>query len=280
MKLKHIIGLILLALLGCEDVITLDLPENQNLLVVEGWVTNEERRQVIRISRTQKFDEQSADTSVPNAVVTVQRDTIIYRYSYQPSGVYLSDSAFMGAEGSFYGLQVILPAGDTIRSRSFERMPEIVQIDRLEFDFLEQRSEADPNQLERVYFPITFSIDPPEKANFYRYVIARNDTIFSNPQDIELLDDSAINGNRFRNEFRTFNFKSGDLVSIELRSISREAFQFFQLLRNQSTSLGTSSGTAPASIEGNLLLQNNPGQQVLGYFGCYSSSKVEVVFQE
>ncbi len=278
--LPTIILMITFFLTGCEDVITIPLPENQNLVVVEGWITTEDKRHEIRISRTQKFDEPNTDTSVSDASVIVQRDTIVYTFSHQNEGIYLSDDAFQGLEGGFYGLRIILSSGDTIRSRSFERMPETVGISRISFDFFEQNSETNPGEVVRLYFPITFSTDPAERANFYRYVLSRNDTVFNAPQDIELLDDSAINGNNFRNEFRSFNYLNGDLASVELRSINRGAFEFFQLLRNQATSLGTSSGTAPASIQGNLFVLNDPDQVVLGYFSCYSSSSIQIVFEE
>ncbi|MEL7006481.1 MAG: DUF4249 family protein, partial [Bacteroidota bacterium] len=134
-KLVSIIALVFLC--GCEDVINIDLPENQNLVVIEGWVTNENKRQEIRISQTLKFDDPNTDTSIKTAQITVSRDTITYNYTHQANGLYLSDEEFIGVEGSFYGLQIILEAGDTIRSESFERMPEMVPLTGVRFDFFE-----------------------------------------------------------------------------------------------------------------------------------------------
>ena len=275
---RILLVLILIYLItSCEDPIDIDLPENQNSLVVEGWITNIEGQQSIRISRTRKFDEIEPGQTIADAVITVTQDTTVYTFSHEEDGQYLSDSSFAGNAGEFFGLQIILANGDTIRSQTFERMPELVTLDSIGFDFFEQNSEVNPGELERVFFPISFSSDPPARSNFYRYVISRNDTIFNSPQDIELLDDRAINGNDFRNEFRTFNFLDGDKATIELRSINRGAFDFFSLLRNQATSLGTSSGTTPTSIDGNLENISNPTQTVLGYFSCYSLNSEELI---
>ena len=266
---------IYILLSGCEDPITIDLPENQNSIVIEGWITNIDQQQIIKISRTRKFDESQPGEIISDAFVSVIQDTITYIFTHQEEGTYLSERNFSGTEGDFFGLQIILSEGDTIRSKTFERMPETVALDSISFDFFEQNSEIEPGQIDRIYFPVTFSSDPFSRSNFYRYVISRNDTVFNTPQDIELLDDRAINGNEFRNEFRTFNYLDGDKVTIELRSINRGAFDFFELLRNQSTSLGTSSGTSPASIDGNLENISDSEQTVLGYFSCFAVSSQE-----
>lgn len=275
--MKKIKWILVLFLISCEDVITIDLPANASLIVVEGWITNSLEQQKIRISRTQNFNEPSSDLFVTDANVSVtllDSSNTTFSYSLSADGSYRSDSTFSGVVRQFYSVQIILSEGDTINS-PFQSMPSPVEIQEIIFDSFEERSLDDANVLIDVYFPIVFSQDPAERRNFYRYVMARNDTIFNTPQDIELLDDSAINGNLFPNEFRTFRYDFGDIASIELRSLNSGAFEFFKLLKSQTTSLGTSSGTSPASINGNLRNRSNPSQEVLGYFGCYSTVTFE-----
>lgn len=276
MRRLLVIFWILGILSSCEDVIDVDLPDDDELVVIEGWVTNQLQIQTVKISRTQNFNEQGDEIVIENAEVTVfaGNNPIPYHFS-ATSNSYESDSAYRGvSNGTLYGLRIVI-AGDTLGS-TFELMPEAVEIQSITFDFFERQSEENPNIIEQIYFPSAFSQDP-SGPNFYRYVLSRNGQTFSDPNDIELLDDSAIDGNFFFNEFRTFNYDIGDTATIELRNLNQPAFDFLNLLKSQTTSLGTSAGTSPASINGNLENQTNPEIVVLGYFGCYASSSMSMV---
>ncbi|MEM9326767.1 MAG: DUF4249 domain-containing protein [Bacteroidota bacterium] len=278
MKLTFFILLLVVCLTSCEEIISIDLPTDDNLVIVEGFITNELRTQEVRLSRSQGFNEPSEDTTIPGASVSVfDLSGNVFTFQFD-SGVYKSDSLFAGEVGRRYGLVVVLPEGDTITS-PFVTMPEVVPIDLLLFNSFPEESPDDPSVILQIYFPVVWASDPGNRRNFYRYVFARNDSLFNTPQDIELLADDAINGNTFPNEFRTFRYDFGDRMTCELRSINKGAFDFLRLLKNQTTSLGTASGTSPAGIDSNLTNDTNPSQVVLGYFGCYSLSRASIVLE-
>ncbi len=277
---KVIYILFVFLFIGCEDAIQIDLPTNANLIVVQGWVSNQLMSQEVILSRTQGFNDQSGPALVNNAQVVVssnQGDQ--FQYQQDMDGVYRSIDAYEGMDSTFYQLEVVLPEGDTIIS-PFELMPRLVPIDSLVFNSAEELSNENPNLLETIYFPVTFSQDPPDIRNYYRWKISRNDTLFNAPNDLELLDDSAINGNFFPNEFRSFRYEFGDTLHIEMQTISGGAFDFLSLLKNQTTLLGTASGTLPATISGNLRNRTDPNMIVLGYFGAFSSSTAELILLE
>ncbi len=267
-----------MTILSCEEPITIELPSADNLVVVEGFITNEVKTQEVILSRTQGFNESSRDLSIPDAQVSVfDLSGNIFPFHFE-EGIYRSDSIFAGEIGRQYALLAVLPEGDTITS-PFVLMPDVVPIDLLIFDSFEEPSPEDPSIILDIYFPVVWATDPANRRNYYRYVFSRNDTIFNEPQDIELLEDIAINGNSFPNEFRSFRFEAGDVATCELRSINKDAYNFFRLLRNQTTSLGTAAGTSPASIDGNLKNETNPDNVVLGFFGCYSLSRASAVLE-
>ena len=271
---------LLLFILGCEDPIQIDLPTNANLLVVQGWVTNELKNHEVVLTRTQGFNDQSGPSFVNNASVTVfdnQGEPFIFQQGRD--GVYRSTRAFAGEIDALYKVEIILADGDTIDSPPV-LMPRLVAIDSVAFNSEEEVSNENSNQVEIINFPVTFAQDPPDIRNYYRWKISRNDTLFDAPNDLELLDDSAINGNYFPNEFRSFRFESGDTLHVEMQSITEEAFDFLRLLKNQTTLLGTASGTLPATISGNLRNQTNEDQIVLGFFGCVATSSAELVLLE
>lgn len=276
--MKKIIYILIVWLgLSCEDPIQIDLPTNPNLVVVQGWVANQLIHQEVVLSRTQGFNDQSGPSFVLGARVSVFSNQN-NRFPYQQSedGVYRSLVPFEGLDSTFYQLEIILPEGDTLVS-PFELMPRLVPIDSVAFSAAEEQSNDNQNLLETFNFPVSFSQDPPDIRNYYRWKVSRNDSLFNAPNDLELLDDSAINGNFFPNELRSFRFELSDTLLLELQSISEGAFDFLSLLKNQTTLLGTASGTLPATLSGNMRNRTNPGQIVLGYFGCVASSTAEKV---
>lgn len=267
-------------LLSCEDPIQIDLPTNSNLLVVEGWISNQLVNQEITLSQTQGFNDQSEPSLVSEAQVTVFNNlNESFSFEQLESGIYQSADPFRAVDSLFYQLEIVLTSGDTIVS-PFESVPRSVLIDSVAFRDVPIRSNENPNIIETIYFPVTFSQDPSDIRNYYRWKISRNDSLFNSPNDLELLDDSAINGNFFPNEFRSFQFEFGDTLNIEMQTISKGAFDFLSLLKSQTTLLGTASGTLPATLTGNLRNRTNENQIVLGYFGCFSSSEAELVLLE
>ena len=50
-------------LFSCEDIITPDLPVNEPIVVVDAWINNLEKDQVIKLSETQNYLD--SDTPVP-----------------------------------------------------------------------------------------------------------------------------------------------------------------------------------------------------------------------
>ena len=51
-------------LFSCEDIITPDLPVNEPIVVVDAWINNLEKDQVIKLSETQNYLDSSAPVPV------------------------------------------------------------------------------------------------------------------------------------------------------------------------------------------------------------------------
>ena len=82
------------------------------------------------------------------------------------------------------------------------------------------------------------------------------------------------------NNFRSFGYDAGDEIITEFQNINEEAYNYLSLLKSQITSLGTSTGTTPAFVQGNLTyFRSEVDEQVLGYFGTVAISKDTVVVE-
>ena len=100
---------------------------------------------------------------------------------------------------------------------------------------------------------------------------------------IRLLKDNNVNGNIINTKVAFIEddglrfSENRYLVRVEQYSLSREAFQFFQLLKGQLSIDGDIFDPPPATIRGNMINLSNPDENVIGYFRA-SDISVDSIF--
>lgn len=275
MKKLQVISLIILTSCGVSD---LTIPDGNEVLVVEGWITNEDKQHWVKLSRTVPFDKSKTSSPIKDAVVHIEDNVNSFPLSHASEGTYLSNS-FTGIEARSYRVTIELATGEMIQSQ-WERLNPLMPIDTIKYEFF---IDQDPESGEdvRVYFPIVISSDPIDESNFYRYKGFRNGTVLNEPNEIILLSDQFVNGaNSLPNFIPEFRYSFSDTIKVELHSLTREGFEFMELLKSQTTSLGSSSGTSPAALNGNLTITDDNSQTVLGFFGASAvSTKTNIISQ-
>lgn len=269
--MKRIVYILILGFLACEEVVIVDLPAPQNLIVVEGWVSDSLGRHPIRITRSNGFADESSVLLIEDAQVQVQSKTgEVFSYTYSQDGYYLADLDYEGVSESEYRVLIEL---DTLNIRSeWDEMPERVDLENLQVDSFEDNDPDDPDRQITIYYPKITTSDPANQNNFYRWLFFKNGVRFNEPEPITIQNDRLFNGNLIPNDFQNFEYEIGDELTVHLLSISSSSFNYLSLLRSQITTLGTSSGTTPAIVNGNLFYVDNPNSQVLGYFGTAAMS--------
>lgn len=269
--MRRLIYISLIIFLGCEEVVIVDLPAPQNLVVVQGWISDSLSNQPIRITRSNSFSSDSSIDIIENAEVLVQSNRgDIFQYSYESNGNYHANVPFRGLNGTEYRVLIAL---DTVVIRSdWDKMPENVPIENLTFDSFEENDPNNPNQQITIFYPKITSRDPENQSNFYRWVFYKNGDVFNEPDPIVIQNDRLFNGNLIPNNFQNFGYDQDDEMTVQLISLSQAAHNYLKILRSQITTLGTSSGTTPAVVNGNLFVENNEGQQILGFFGAVAES--------
>ena len=68
---RIILFLTLFVIISCEDLITPDLPTNEPILVVDAWINNLEKSQVIKLSKTQDYLDSSSPLPAVGANVEI-----------------------------------------------------------------------------------------------------------------------------------------------------------------------------------------------------------------
>lgn len=266
---------------ACDQPVLLNLSDNPDIYVVEGWITDQIEFQKVRVTKTTSFSDTKNAQTIENAIVQIEEiGGQTYQYSYNENGYYRSNTTFFGRNQFFYQLKIITDDNVTITS-SLERMVTVRQIDSLWYDFFLIQDPENIREQKQVYFPIIRSSDPVDENNYYWWKAYRNGEYFNQSTDIYLLSDRFFNGNEaYVNNFALFTYEVGDTVVLEKCNISQHAFEYLSLLKSQTTSLGTNSGNSPATIKGNLINQTNPNELVLGHFGAISIKSNSVIIEE
>ena len=97
---------------------------------------------------------------------------------------------------------------------------------------------------------------------------------------ISISSDRFYNGNTFSNkvlfiEDDGVRFSEKYIIEIEQLSISKEAYEFYELLNNQLSIKGNIFDPPPATIRGNIIGVSNPGEAVVGYFTATDVNRTE-----
>lgn len=267
-----------MALYGCS-INEVDLGESPSRIVVEGWLIDQDTLQEIRITQSVGFAVQTTPPSVNDAlsVKVISNINDSYLFVHTKDGRYQSTRSFSGKHGISYTLEILLSDGRRILSEP-QVMKSAPAIDSLTYTSYERISET-TDEPEIVYYPVVFTSDNDQSQDYYRWKLYKNDTLFNEPRHIVLLNDRFINGKSYQNEFNSFDYSLGDDIKIELLQISASGYRYLELLKAQTTTIGTVSAVSPGPIPGNLSFEN-VDEEVLGFWGAASVRTVETNISE
>lgn len=261
--------LLFIAIIGCEEVVVVDLPESQDLVVVEGWVSDEEKMQQVRLTMSNSFQSEDPNSELADSEVKMFVNSQVYEFIYIGNGYYEMTTPLSAQQNANIFLEIALADGSIVRSGTVRLQPSSPILN----SFLRSFVDNDPNNPgEEItyYFPKITALDSAGFRNFYRWRFYKNSQLYTEPESITIQDDKFFDGNFIPNTFEEFKYQLGDTAVVELQVISQSAFDYLSLLKSQINTLGTSSSTTPSEVVGNLDNLNDPGETVLGYFGVIS----------
>lgn len=261
--MKSIITLIALTILfsSCEKIISLDVSNSSEKLVIEGNVTNEPGPYFVKLTQTVNFNAPNIYPPVNNAVVIIsdnagQIDTL----SYTNNGLYQTHN-LKGIEGRTYYLKVIIKGKDFTAQST---MPQNVKFDSIRLSNFELNGEGRTNVIP-VYK------DPEMLGNNYRFIQTIN-----NKLDITFyafndnLNNGLVNQRPLISNDPDQKLKTGDTVKIEMQCISKQAYDYYFALSEQVGG-GFGGGTTPANPPNNII------GDALGIFSAYTTQSKKVI---
>lgn len=283
---------------SCEDKINPKLEHADPVLVVDAWINNKPEDQVVILTKTQPYFDNTTPPGLAGATVTItDSDGKVYAFTEDNTAVgnyvwkYKNDEVF-GAAGKSYTLSVEVD-GETFTSSS--RMGRVPQIDSITYeqdDRLGQSSSDEP-----FYRAEFWSTDPVGSGDTYWIRTYKNGTLLSKPSEINIAYDAggdqgadadgvvfvfpirrgvnADDKDPKDDTKRLSPVEPGDSLNVQINSISLAAFNYLKEVINQTDrpgGFGELFSTPLANVSTNVFNENPNGSKVLGFFNVASVS--------
>lgn len=301
--MKRLLYLITILFLGgnfsaCEDIIQVNVEQKQKKIVVDAFIDNRHQTQTIRLIESIPFfnipgtepplttaNVVLVDTTgggISGAPIIFKHDSMGY-YRWTPNPI-TGDTLKIGHS---YAL-IIVEGTDTLIGGATLN-PTVSRIDSLRTVPVEGNG---PPFIDTGRYCEIFAYDLPGSDNYYWLKTFRNDTFFSTINKLNISQDMGNNSNgqdsglfiypiRFSNlnEFLR-PYRDGEKIRVEIHSISRFAYFWFQLVINQSNNGGLFA-TPPVNIQSNLFMLNKSSKRgVAGFFNIAAVSGIEMIVKE
>lgn len=262
----------LLALTACQEEITLDLPNTDPQLVIEGnltyWKFAPEQNGVrVRITTTGNYYDANGSSPVLDAQVSI--------YDEENAQEYVLD-AQENSFGLYINNDIPIDSGRTytLRVNYQEHMYEgsgtvlpVAEVDSFSYRFLE-----DFLFLEDGYYFFFSGRTPKERGiNYYRFLIYEDDSLFNAPEDLLIQSDEFLNEQIDTLQLANYAFELGDSVRIEMYSLSASQFAYYNELTELLFNDGGLFSGPPRNPTSNLRNVTNPQKPPLGFFQVSSA---------
>lgn len=306
----------LLLQLGCTEPFEIESQGYESILVVESTITNEMKRQIVKLSRTSPLESNSILFEDNADVNVVTNNGGFFHFSQDfETGLYISDRPFRAQPNVLYRLEISTNDGGLYRSSNVE-MPPVVPIGELFADRVIENSEnKDGVEV------LVNTEDPLGNAKYFRYEFEETYKVVvphPSPYSVEITDyvpfpesytvvltprtpeevcytteystgiiqtsTTTLNQNKvFRYPIKYISKndpKFRERYSILVRQYvqSVEAFTFNKILKDLGDSESLLSQGQPGYPVGNITSNLNADEKVIGFFEVSSVSSRRIFF--
>jgi hypothetical protein len=285
-------------LTSCVEEIPIEPWSFEEAIVIEATITDEEKIQQINLSRTIPLNAEEGNL-ISNAEVKVVGN-IEYDFEEVESGIYQSISPFAATPG--VGYQLIVRIDGEVYESTPTQLPQQIEIDEVKANRVDVDGENGvaitlSNQAE-TETPLYYRHDYTETFKFTSNFWTASDLIVvdgelllvpklreeytcyrtQKSQDIILANTNTLSENSVSNLLLTFiNSKDPRLsrrysILVNQYSISRDAYTYFEILKELSGSDNVFAQSQPGFFAGNISNVNDPEEKIVGFFDVASVS--------
>lgn len=291
--MKKILSILIVsaALFSCEEVIDLDVKDGVNQLVVDAWLTDEDKEQSVKLTISQPYFEDSAPKPALGAeVIVYNQDSTAHVftdanndgvYTYKPkAGKFLKENEQVALAVKYENEQYYSIS-------KLKRVPKIDSIGYEVFNFPITPPNGGPKDGFLAQF---YANDPVGEGDTYLIRSYKNDTLRFKPTDITLAYDAGFSpGSKsdglmfilpIRQSLNQTLFSDKDKLKVELFSIPTEAYYYLLQLRQESSNGGIFA-TPLSNIPTNIFnLNSKSTKKALGAFIVSKVSAFETVIDK
>ncbi|OFY62551.1 MAG: hypothetical protein A2V64_08510 [Bacteroidetes bacterium RBG_13_43_22] len=273
--------------------------EDNDILVVEGLITDQSRTTVIKISKSYPLGRPMIPRPVRGCHVTITDENhISYDLKETSDGTYTIDSAeFQGHIGGIYTLRIY--SGSRTYVSSPVKMLPVPPVDTLFFEketIVEENEWGIPEEGCRIYLS---TYDRVNECLFYRwdftetwefnlpYPVPNNRCWITRQSDkIYIKNTSVYNQAKVTNFPLIFISNATDRLNIKYSilvnqySVNEKEYNYWEKLQNVSENVGGLYDVSPMTITSNIHCPNRPEEIVLGYFSVSAVSQKRLFIKE
>jgi hypothetical protein len=297
---------------SCTEQYILQSNTYEDVLVVEATITNELKKQAIKITRTSRLEEEVNTIESGANVIVTDNDNNQYIFELKDS-IYVSQTEFQAIPGRKYRLDITTNNGKSYYSTS-ETLPTVNEIQNVSASVKTVDNQRgvqitvdsfDPNNTSKYYryeYEETYKIVtplwdqdkavllPPLSGNNHKEIglIPRTgeskicySTVKS--KDILITSTNLMNEDRVAYPIRFIsnqNYIISHRYSILAKkyTLNLESYTFYKTLKKTSSSNNILSQNQPGFFNGNIRSLDNPNEKVIGFFDVSSVSSKRIFF--
>lgn len=310
--IRYILLLVIILIIkSCVEPYEIESSYFEDTLVIETTITDENKHQIISLSRTNSINSDNHITENGATVQVIENEEIIYSFIESEDGQYISKTTFKAEFGKTYQLKIITKNGTNYQSSS-ETITGKSKIDSIyalkeynnlgdeiisinldnsdptgnskyyRFEYIEtgKFSPKEWSWQEVVIDPITTRAILVNKNDHIGWICYRSDTskVIIQTQTSEL----SIN------KLTKFNIRSlnaGNYIMSNRYSIlvkqyvqSYDAYNYYKTTNKFSSSENVLVQNQPGFFNGNIINIDNPEELVIGYFEVSSVDEKRLFF--
>lgn len=271
---------------SCEDVIDLEIKDGITQLVVDAWLTDKQEQQVIKLSLSQPYFDNSPPRPALGAIVTVfESDSTAHNFvDLENNGTYVLEGDNFLELGGLYGLYVAYGGEEFVSLSSMRRVPKIDSIGFENFTFPISPPDGGPQE---GFIGQFYAKDFDGANDTYWIRTTKNDTLINSPSAISIAYDASFSPGAgsdgllfilpIRQSMNDGLYQHGDKAKVEIWSITNDAY-FYLLQVRQESSNGGIFAVPPANIPTNIVNRDaSSNVKAVGFFGISSVSSMEVL---
>lgn len=266
--MKHNILLILLSFLisifSCTEKIDIDLDSTYERIVVEGYLTDENKPHQVKITKSADYFSNKPAGPITGATVSINDGNTNFNLTETNPGIYETDT-MSGVPGKNYTLSIDINGNNYTASEYMHICPPIDSIGLKKY------------RLDSEYIAVLiYAQEPGNETNHYAWLAYKNDTLVTDTlREVFFSDDIFIDGSYINGvDVQYVEAGYGDIITLEMLSITKEYYDYMLKVMLETDWNGGPFDGPPANFYGNI------SNEALGYFAVYSIERKTAIVSE